>query len=73
MNAATMRDRDCPNMCPYMFHTTSAIVDKYTKNQRKPEIAFPSGKEWNENEDGMIVSGMNEFMNFFGVSVSSGV
>jgi hypothetical protein len=46
-----------------MFHTTSAIFYKYAKNQRKPEIAFPSVKEWNENEDGIIVSGVSEFMN----------
>jgi hypothetical protein len=68
-----MRDRDCPNMCPFMFRTISAIVCKYARNQRKPEIAFPSVKEWNEVEYGMIVSGVSEFMNFFGVSVSSGV
>jgi hypothetical protein len=48
-----------------MFHTTSIIGYKYTKSQRKPEIAFPSVKEWNENEDGMIVSGVSDFMNIF--------
>jgi hypothetical protein len=48
-----------------MFHTTSTIVYKYAKSQRKPEIAFPSVKEWNENEDGMIVSGVSDFMNIF--------
>jgi hypothetical protein len=56
MNTAIMRDTECPNMCQCMFNTTSAIVCKYAKNQRKPEIAFPSVKEWNENEDEMVVS-----------------
>jgi hypothetical protein len=65
MNATIIRDRDCPNVCLCMFHTTSAIVYRYAKNQQKPEIAFLSVKEWNENEEGRIVSGVSDFMNIF--------
>jgi hypothetical protein len=32
------------------------------KNQLKPDFAFPSVKEWNESEYGMIDSGLTEFV-----------
>jgi hypothetical protein len=47
-----------------MFHTTSIIGYKCA-SQRKSVIAFPSVKEWNENEHEMIVSGVSDFMNIF--------
>jgi hypothetical protein len=43
----------------------STVVYQHPKNQLKPAISFPSRKEWNESEYGMIVSGVTEFMNIF--------
>jgi hypothetical protein len=48
-----------------MFHMTSTRVYWHAKKMRKPEIAFPSVKGWNESEDGMIVSGVSEFVDIF--------
>jgi hypothetical protein len=68
MNSAVLGDNHRSNMCLDMFHMTSTIMYGHAKNKRKPETAFPSVKEWNESEDGMIASGVSEFMNGFGDS-----
>jgi hypothetical protein len=70
MNSAILGDKDRSNMCLDMFHMTSTIMYWHAKSKRKPETAFPSVKEWNDSEDGMIVSGVSEFMNGFGDSRS---
>jgi hypothetical protein len=69
MNAAVRQDRDCSNMCLYMFHMTSTIIYWHAKNEWTPEIAFRSVKKWNEGEYGTTVSRANEFMDIFGDSL----
>jgi hypothetical protein len=69
MNVAILPGRERLNMFRYMFYVTSIVIYWHAKIQEKPEIAFPSVKEWNDSEDGMTVSRMNELMNIFGNSL----
>jgi hypothetical protein len=69
MNATILRDRECSNMCLSIFPIASLIFHWLAGNQRRPENAFPSIREWNQIEYEMIVS---EFMNIFGDICLSG-
>lgn len=71
MKAEILPDRDCSIMRPYAFPMTSTILYWHAKNRRKPGIAFPSVKEWNQSGYAIIVNRVSEFMNIFGASVSS--
>jgi hypothetical protein len=55
-NAVILRNRHCSNMCRYIFRMRSPVLCWQAENQRKPEIAFPSVKEWNGSEFGRIVT-----------------
>jgi hypothetical protein len=72
MNATILRDRECSNMCLSIFPITSIIFHWLAGNHRRPEMAFPSIREWNQIGYGMIVSGVSEFMNIFGDICLSG-